>query len=134
MTNESSLTERVATIEKYMQGLSKKDKAAVLAVLTDSAVIRDPYGQSEFVGTASIEQYLDDLFETWYYYEMRIDGYYPGGESQVALRWSVSGTAMNNRTADFSGISVFTFANPDKITEINTYWHLNRILERIKNE
>lgn len=122
------------TVEAYMSALSKKDQKKLLALLTDDIIIRDPVGEHEYAGKETVTQYINALFETWFYYEMRIDNYYPGGDNRLAVRWSVSGTAVNNKTADFSGISMYVFQNTNAISSIESYWYYQRVLAQIKDE
>lgn len=122
-----------ATIERYMRALGDKQRDVLLGMFADTIVIRDPVGKNEHVGKEAVAAYLDSLFQTWHYYEMRTDNYFPGSEDRLAVRWSCSGTAVNNKTADFSGISIFVFEGTDTIVSIDSYWYYDRILDKIKD-
>jgi hypothetical protein len=124
----------LSTLEAYMGALRNKDRQQALELFAGSGIIRDPVGQSEYAGKEAVGQYLDVLFATWFYYEIRIDNYFPGSDDRMAVRWSVSGTAVNNKTADFSGISIFVFDANLRIVSIESYWHYERILAQIKDD
>lgn len=123
----------IGVIEGLIAALGNKDKTAYGNLFSVDAVIRDPFGGSEFKGLAGVKQHFENIFKVWFYYDMRITSYYMGGDSRIALRWSVSATAINNRTIDFTGISIYGFDVDEKIVLVETYWNYKHILDQIKN-
>lgn len=124
----------ISVIESVIAALGGKDKDTFVKQFGDNVVMRDPYGGSEYKGKDGIKQYWDNLFNIWFYYDIRLTSYYMGGDNRIAVRWSVSGTALNNKTADFTGIAIYDFNEDRQIISIESYWNYERVLEQIKNE
>ncbi|PJF44379.1 MAG: hypothetical protein CUN55_04375, partial [Phototrophicales bacterium] len=86
----------VSVIETLIAALGNKDKEAFTRLFSPEAILRDPFGIREYQGLEGLQQYWDDTFKIWFYYDMRLNSYYMGGENRVAVRWAASGTALNN--------------------------------------
>lgn len=124
--------ELVQLVEKYMKALSALDESAYLTLFTEDAVINDPYGVAEFLGVDGLKRFFKGMTDTWQYFEMRGDNLYPGDGNRLAVRWSVSATAKNGKTIEFSGISLFYFAD-NKISGLDAYWHFRGIMQQIRD-
>ncbi len=124
----------IGVIESLIGALGSKDQDTFTKQFSPDVVLRDPYGTSEYKGLDGVRVYWDNVFKIWFYYDIRLNSYYMGGESRVAVRWSVSGTAVNNKTADFTGIAIYDFNDANKIISVESYWNYERVLEQIKNE
>ncbi len=116
---------------KYMHALNTMKLDALLAMLSGDCVVRDPYTIGQIVGEEGLRGHYEAFINIWQYFEMRADSIYPGGTNRLAVRWSVSATAQNRRTAEYSGISVFQFQN-DKITQIESYWNHETLQKQIQ--
>ncbi|KAB2864738.1 MAG: nuclear transport factor 2 family protein [Anaerolineae bacterium] len=123
--------QQVNMVEDYLKSLNNFDLDQYLLLFTPDCVVNDPYGSAEFRGENGQRKFFTGMTETWHFFEMRTDSVYPGGNDRLAVRWSVSGTAKNAKTAEFSGISVFQFAG-DKISRLDAYWHLGNMLAQIR--
>lgn len=119
-------------IEAFMHSLNRLDADAYVSMFTSDCVVNDPYATSKYEGESGLRQFFEGLLKTWHFFEMRADGLYQGGDDRMAVRWSVSATAKNRRTADFSGISIFVFAG-DKIASLDAYWNLQAMLQQIRD-
>jgi limonene-1,2-epoxide hydrolase len=124
--------ELVEIVDKYMKALSALDENAYVALFTDNAVVNDPYGIAEFLGEDGLKRFFKGMTDTWQYFEMRGDKFYPGDGNRLAVRWSVSATAKNSRTIEFSGISIFYFSE-NKISGLDAYWHFRGIMQQIRD-
>jgi limonene-1,2-epoxide hydrolase len=120
----------VRLAEDYMRSLNALDVESYIAVFTPDCVVHDPYGGAQFAGENGLREFFEGMLKTWHFFEMRADSVYPGGYNRLAVRWSVSATAKNRKTAEFSGISVFTFSS-DKIVVLEAYWNLRTMLKQI---
>lgn len=118
-------------VENYQKSLNMFTLDQYLRLFTPDCVVHDPYGAAEFRGETGLRKFFAGMTETWHFFEMRTDSVYPGGNDRLAVRWSVSGTAKNTKTAEFSGISVFQFMG-DKISRLDAYWHLGNMLAQIR--
>lgn len=132
MDTKQRYDQLVTLVETYMHSLNQLNAEAYTSLFTSDCVINDPYGTSKFEGAAGLRQFFDALTKTWHFFEMRADSIYHGDKDRLAVRWSVSATAQNKRTADFSGISVFTFAE-DKIANLDAYWNLGHVLAQTRD-
>lgn len=117
-------------VEDYLRAFSARDLDKCLALFTDDCVVRSPYGEIELTGKAAWREHIEAMKKTWYYYNMRIDNFYPGDPDRIAVRWSVSATATNSKTAEFSGISIFYFRG-ELITGLDSYWHNRWVMSEI---
>lgn len=117
--------------ENYVKALNTFDEAAYLALFTDNAVVNDPYGTAEFLGEEGLKRFFKGLTDTWRYFEMRADKFYPGDGNRLAVRWSVSATAKNGKAVEFSGVSVFYFS-AEKISGLDAYWHFRTVMKEIR--
>lgn len=121
----------IEIVEQYMKALNTLDEAAYLALFTENCVVNDPYGVAEFLGEDGLKRFFKGMTDTWKYFEMRGDNFYPGDGNRLAVRWAVSATAKNGKAIDFSGVSIFYFAE-DKISGLDAYWHFRGIMKQIR--
>lgn len=125
--------ELIEIVEKYMKALNGLNEADYVALFTDNCVVNDPYGTAEFLGEDGLKRFFKGLTDTWKYFEMRGDKFYPGDGNRLAVRWSVSATTKNDgKTIEFSGVSIFYFAE-NKISGLDAYWHFRSIMKEIRD-
>ncbi len=117
--------------EAYVRALNGLDSEAYIKLFAPSCTVHDPYGSGEYSGADGLRKFFDGMLKTWQFFEMRADGIYPGGENRLAMRWSVSATAKNQKRAEFSGITVFVFES-NTIVRLNAYWNLRSMLKQIQ--
>lgn len=123
--------EMVDVIEKYMKALNTLDESAYAAVFTNNAVVNDPYGTAEYLGEDGLKKFFKGMTDTWKFFEMRGDQFYPGDGKRLAVRWSVSATAKSSKTVEFSGISIFFFEE-NKISGLDSYWHFRGMMNQLR--
>ncbi|NDJ85072.1 MAG: nuclear transport factor 2 family protein [Chloroflexi bacterium] len=131
--NNERYEQFIQVAEAYMHALNSLDVDAYLALFASDSVVRDPYGVAEFVGESGLRKFFDGMLKTWQHFEMRADNFYPGGADRLAMRWSVSATAKNGKTAEFSGVNVFTF-DGDTLASLDGYWHMHSMLQQIRGD
>lgn len=119
----------VSVAMSYMHALNTMDLDAYLAVFSDDCILQNPYGTVS--GEAGLKQHFGDFSKIWRYFEMRADSIYPGGNDRLAIRWSVSATAQNSRTAEYSGISIFQVQG-ERITRVESYWDNENLQNQIQ--
>lgn len=124
--------EMVGVIEQYIKALNTLDEAAYLALFTSSAVVNDPYGTAEYLNEDGLKRFFKSMTDTWKFFEMRGDHFYPGDGQQVAVRWSVSATAKTSKTVEFSGISLFYFSE-NKLSGLDAYWHFRGMMNQLRD-
>jgi len=123
--------QQINIVEAYLRALNSMNLDDYMALFTPECVVNDPYGTQPYQGREGLQKFFNGVQETWHFFEMRNDSVYPGGPDRLAVRWSVSGTAKNTKTAEFSGISIFQFSG-DKISGLDAYWHLGNMLRQIR--
>ncbi|MBI5930766.1 MAG: nuclear transport factor 2 family protein [Chloroflexi bacterium] len=131
MDSKERYLQQVKLVESYLKALNNFSLDQYVHLFTPDCVVNDPHGTAEYQGETGLRKFFAGLTDTWHFFEMRTDSVYPGGTDRLAVRWSVSGTAKNSKTAEFSGISVFQFA-ADKIARLDAYWHLGNMLMQIR--
>lgn len=131
MDSPDRYLQQIVMIEQYLKALNTFSLDQYLSLFVPDSAVNDPYGTTELRGESGLRKFFATLIETWHYFEMRIDSVYPGGNDRLAIRWSVSATAKNTKTAEFNGISIFQFAG-DKISRLDAYWHLGNMLSQIR--
>lgn len=123
--------EMVDVVEKYIKALNTLDEAAYLALFTNNAVVNDPYGTAEYLGEDGLKRFFKGMTDTWKFFEMRGDRFYPGDGQRIAVRWSVSATAKNGKTVEFSGISLFYFSE-NQLSGLDAYWHFRGMMNQLR--
>lgn len=122
----------LSTVEAYIRALNNLDAEAYVGLFTPDCVVLDPYSVQEYTGEEGLRQFINGMTKTWRFFEMRMDNMFGGGEDRIAVRWSVSATAQNKRSAEFSGISIFVF-NGGKIARLEAYWNQKIMLSQIQD-
>lgn len=130
--DKSRHLELIELVEDYMRALNTIDEDAYINVFSENCIVRDPYDKAEFIGEEGLRQFFKGVTQTWHYFEMRADNFYPGGDERIAVRWSVSATSHNRKTAEFSGLSIFSFEG-DKISSLDAYWNIRNMLQQIQD-
>jgi steroid delta-isomerase-like uncharacterized protein len=121
----------IEIVEKYMKALNALDEAAYLDLFAENCVVNDPYGTAEYLGVEGLKRFFKGMNDTWKYFEMRGDKFYPGDGNRLAVRWSVSATAKNSNAIEFSGISIFYFTD-EKISGLDAYWHFRNMMQQLR--
>ena len=124
--------EMVGVIEQYIKALNTLDEAAYLALFTSNAVVNDPYGTAEYLNEDGLKRFFKGMTDTWKFFEMRGDRFYPGDGQRIAVRWSVSATGKNGKTVEFSGISLFYFSENNKLSGLDAYWHFRGMMNQLR--
>lgn len=130
MESQDRYNQLVRVVERYVRALSALDGEACRELFADGCVIRDPIGIQEYKGKVGLAQNIEEKRRLWHYYRVRADNFYPGERDSLALRWSVSATAQNGKIAEFSGISIFYFADT-QIKTVDSYWDRSGVLKDI---
>ncbi|MCI0710537.1 MAG: nuclear transport factor 2 family protein [Chloroflexi bacterium] len=124
--------ELVSLVEQYVKALNSLNESDYVALFAENAVVNDPFGTAEYLGEEGLRRFFKGMTDTWRYFEMRGDKFYPGDGNRVAVRWSVSATAKNGKTIEFSGVSIFYFAK-DKISGLDAYWHFRSVMKQLRD-
>jgi steroid delta-isomerase-like uncharacterized protein len=122
----------IELVENYMKALNSLDESAYLALFTENCVVNDPYGTAEYLGEDGLQRFFKGMTDTWKFFEMRGDKFYPGDGNRLAVRWSVSATSKTGKTVEFSGVSVFYFTD-DKISGLDAYWHYRSMIQELRS-
>ena len=118
-------------VEKYMKALNSLDESAYLALFGENCVVNDPYGTAEYLGEEGLKRFFKGMTDTWKYFEMRADKFYPGDNNRIAVRWAVSATAQSGKAVEFSGVSIFYFTD-EKISGLDAYWHFRAMMQQLR--
>jgi steroid delta-isomerase-like uncharacterized protein len=124
--------ELVSLVERYIKSLNSLNESDYVALFADNAVVNDPFGTAEYLGEDGLRRFFKGMTDTWRYFEMRGDKFYPGDGNRVAVRWSVSATAKSGKTIEFSGVSIFYFSK-DKIAGLDAYWHFRNVMKQLRD-
>jgi hypothetical protein len=124
--------QQVDLIEKYIRSLNGFDEALYFSLFTEDCVVNDPYGTSEYLGTEGLKRFMKTMKDTWEFFEMRADSFYPGDGNRMAVRWSVSATAKSGKKVEFSGVNIFYFVG-DKISGLDGYWHFRGLMKQLRD-
>lgn len=117
-------------VEDYLRAINSRQTEACLKYFSEDCLVHDPFGYAEYRGRVNLRQHFTRLYDTWRYYMIRGDSFYLGDEQHLALRWSVSATAQNSKTAEFNGISIFRYED-EKIAQLDTYWNYRHVFHEI---
>jgi steroid delta-isomerase-like uncharacterized protein len=124
--------ELVSLVESYVKALNSLNETNYVALFAENAVVNDPFGTAEYLGEEGLRRFFKGMTDTWRYFEMRGDKFYPGDGNRIAVRWSVSATAKNGKTIEFSGVSIFYFTK-DKISGLDAYWHYRSVMKQLRD-
>ena len=124
--------ELVSLVERYVKALNSLNESEYIALFAENAVVNDPFGTAEYLGEEGLRRFFKGMTDTWRYFEMRGDKFYPGDGNRMAVRWSVSATAKNSKTIEFSGVSIFYFTK-DKISGLDAYWHFRNVMKQLRD-
>ena len=118
------------TIERYFEAVTKRNRAAWLALFDDDAVGHDPVGTDPAEGRDAIAEMWQVLSAPFESLEIRPDDVFHAG-SGAAVKWSADGTAAGGASAEFEGITVFEFAADGRIQTLMAYWDPAEVLIRL---
>jgi steroid Delta-isomerase len=111
----------ITAIENYRAALNGIDRAAYLACFTTDALLQDPYGGRPLQGVDGLNKFFTGMERAWASFEMTFGEPYLGG-NRVAVSWSVTAVAKSGKTANFSGINLFTLNDDGLISQLDGYW------------
>jgi steroid delta-isomerase len=116
--------------DKYFKSLNNMDRDDYLSCFSEDAVVMDPYGSPPFAGKEALNAFMDTMQKTWTLFEMDPGRAFASGD-RVAMTWDCTATAKNGKTADFSGINVFTLNEAGLISRVEAYWDFEEMAEQI---
>lgn len=119
-----------STISNYFAALNEMDREAYLACFNLKAILLDPYGRRPLHGTNGLNIFMDDFERTWAHFQIKPGEQYASGD-RVAVSWTAKGTTRPGKTADFSGINVFTLNDDGLITQLEGYWDFQAMVAQI---
>jgi steroid delta-isomerase len=117
-------------IGDYFRALSDIDREAYLACFDENATILDPYGGRPLTGVDGLNKFMDGVERTWDSFSMTPREMIAVAD-RVAASWSVVATAKSGKSAEFSGINIFTLNEAGKISRLEGYWDFKAMLAQI---
>ncbi len=118
------------SISNYFTALSHIDRSSYLACFSPDAVVMDPYGGRPLQGTDELNKFMDGMQHTWSDFSMSPGESFAAGD-RVAINWTVKAKAKNGKSAEFSGINVFTINDDGLISRLEAYWDFKAMLAQI---
>jgi steroid Delta-isomerase len=107
-------------VARYAAAVSARDVEGVLALFSDDAVQRDPYGATPNVGAEAIATFLGNAFGAGTATLFEALAVHTAAD-RVAIDFRVSVT-FGSGTMVIEGIEVFTVADDGRIAEVDAYW------------
>lgn len=106
------------------------DRDDYLACFTDDATVRDPYGGRPLEGKEGLNKFIDGMERTWRVFHMEPRETFASGD-RVATLWVAHATAKSGKTAEFSGINIFTLNEAGLIATLESYWDFEAMVAQI---
>jgi steroid delta-isomerase len=123
-------TKMTSAFSRYFSALNNLDQADYVACFGDNAELRDPYGGRIFTGSVGLSTWFQSMDRTWAEFNIQPESSYESGD-RIAIQWTATGTSKMGKTAQFSGINVFTIDDAGLIFRLDGYWDVAAMLAQI---
>jgi steroid delta-isomerase len=117
-------------IYDYFQALNAMDREAYLACFAQNAIVLDPYGGRPLQGPDGLNKFMAGMERTWSEFTMMPGELFVAGD-RVATSWTTKATAKSGKTAEFSGINIFSLDEAGLISRLEGYWNFKAMLAQI---
>ena len=123
-------TKMTSAFSRYFSALNNLDQAAYVACFSDNSELRDPYGGKIFTGSSGLKKWFQSMESTWAEFNIQPESSFESGD-RVAVQWTASGSSKTGKTAQFSGINVFTIDDAGLIFRLDGYWDVAAMLAQL---
>jgi ketosteroid isomerase-like protein len=110
-----------ACLAAYFSTLSAGDKAGWMALFADDAIIHNPVGTPEAVGSEGLAQIWNFLTGPFATIAAEPESVFHAGTG-AAAKWSAEGSSEAGGKVSFGGITVFEFSEDALIQTAMAYW------------
>lgn len=118
------------TVRSYFSDLCAKDAEKWIQLFTQDALTYDPVGNPPNKVHETYQKFFQLLD---FYSEMKIT---PGelfmAGDEAAVQWQMSVIAKNGREGEAAGITVFTFDESGKISQLRAYWDDQKLMAQLR--
>jgi ketosteroid isomerase-like protein len=119
-----------SAFNRYFSALNNLDQDAYVACFSSNAELSDPYGGRIFAGPGGLKKWFLGMERTWAEFNIRPETSYESGD-RVAVQWTATATSNTGKTAQFSGINIFTIGEAGLILRLEGYWDVSAMMAQI---
>lgn len=124
----------VAAVQNYFEAVRGKNEERWLRCFCEDAVCHDPVGSMPVEGRDALREIWKVLTAPFKALSIVETDVFYAGSGGAAVYWSAHGTGVNDRTVDFSGITILELATDGRIQTAMSYWDPGAVLIKLAGE